>query len=209
MRLPSPTASFKPPPAGTFPAICYRVIDLGTQSSVFKGKTKRLHKVMLSWEIHDDEAKMDDGQPMSIHQRYTWSMNEKSVLRRDLASWRGKDFTEADFGDNGFDIRNLLGKACLLTITHKDKDGSTYANMTAVSKLPKGLNVPAQVNASVYLWLTPTLFNRDAFSKLSDSLQDVIKSAPEYTYVSNPQGAGRATEAVHDSDADDDEDLPF
>src|SRR6478735_3792609 len=101
-RLPSPSGNFTPPPAGTFPAICYRILDLGTQHGSYKGKPRVAHKILISWEIKDDEAVMEDGRPMSIHQNYTWSMNEKAALRKDLESWRGKRFTEADFGENGF-----------------------------------------------------------------------------------------------------------
>jgi hypothetical protein len=35
MYLPRPSESnFRPVPAGTWPAICYRVVDLGTQESI-------------------------------------------------------------------------------------------------------------------------------------------------------------------------------
>src|SRR6185369_10438591 len=76
MYLPAPTESnFTPVPAGTHLGICYRVIDLGTQSTNFNGETKLAHKVLVSWEIPDE--KMDDGRPFTISQSYTWSMHEK------------------------------------------------------------------------------------------------------------------------------------
>src|ERR1700761_8167252 len=118
MFVPAPNESnFAPVPAGTHLGICYRVIDLGTQETNFSGEVKHQHKVMLSWEI--PEEKMDDGRPFAISQSYTWSMHEKAKLRKDLEAWRGAAFAAKDFGEGGFDIRNLLDKPCTLSIVHK------------------------------------------------------------------------------------------
>ena len=48
-------------------------------------------------------------------------MSEKAKLRKHLESWRGKAFADADFGPNGFNIKNILGVAGLLAITHADR----------------------------------------------------------------------------------------
>lgn len=182
-RLPAPSSTFAPPPAGTFPAICYRILDLGTQQSSYMGKPRKAHKILISWEIKDDEAVMDDGRPMSIHQNYTWSMNEKANLRKDLESWRGKAFTEADFGENGFELADLLGVGCFMGVVHKEGDGGTiYANISAISKLPKGMTVPPLVNKKLILWLDET-FDKAAFAELSEGMQNKIKGSPEYQSV--------------------------
>jgi hypothetical protein len=189
MHLPKPTegGDFTPPPAGTYPAICYRFIDLGTQTSNFQGETKHQRKVMISWEITDEELRMDDGRPFTVNQRYTWSMHEKSTLRKTLESWRGKPFEDADFGEGGFDTKNLLGAPCLMSIMQVTKDGKTYANITGVSKLMKGLNPGQLVNETVYLSMDD--FDRETFGKLSEGLQNIIKNSPEY------QGMGRSNSA--------------
>src|SRR5260221_10547348 len=152
MHLPAPNErDFESPPAGTHLAVCYRVIDLGTQDSSYNGQQKRQHKVLVSWELPDE--KMADGRPFTISQRYTWSMSEKAALRRDLESWRGKPFSDADFGDQGFDIRKLLGVGCLLTIVHTAKNGKTYANITSIARLMKGMSTPNSINPHAYLWI--------------------------------------------------------
>ena len=208
MFLPKPTesASFAPPPAGTFPAVCYRIIDLGTQESTYLGKPKKSREVLISWELADPDATTEDGKPMSIHQRFTWSMHEKSQLRKTLESWRGKAFGDSDFGEGGFDIRKLLGMACFIGITHVERNGMTYANVSAISKLPKNMDTPPQVNESVFLWLDKADFDAVAFAKLSEKLQDQIKHSPEYQKLVN----GKPQEAIYDAEhVPFNDDVPF
>jgi hypothetical protein len=102
------TSSFKPVPSGMHLARCYRVIDFGTQTSTYQGKTNHLHKVLVGFEVHGEDAdgkpiRTDDGKPMIIAKQYTLSLNEKANLRADLASWRGRDFTPEEI--RGFDLR--------------------------------------------------------------------------------------------------------
>src|SRR3990167_3937268 len=139
MQLPrNEGGSFVPPPAGTHIAICTRFIDLGTQESEWQGKAKKAHKVILTWELCNEA--MEDGRPFTISKRYTWSTHEKATLRHDLEGWRGKAFTDDDiYGAKPFDIRNVLGKPCMLSLVHDAKEGTTYANISSVSGLPRGM----------------------------------------------------------------------
>jgi len=182
--LPRPTeggGDFTPPPEGTFPAICYRIVDLGTQESSYLGDTKHQHKVLISWELKDDEIVMDDGRPMTAHQRYTWSMHEKANLRKQLEMWRGRKFADSDFGPGGFDVRNLLGVPGLITIVHADgKEGKVFANVASIVKLPKGMSAGELINPKVLVWLDKTEFDQQAFDDLSDNLKNTIKKSPEY-----------------------------
>lgn len=208
MHLPKPTegGDFTPPPTGAWPAICYRFIDLGTQTSDFQGETKHQRKVMLSWEIADDEERMDDGRPFTISSRYTWSMHEKATLRKTLESWRGKAFEESDFGEGGFDVRKLIGAPCMLSVVQVDKNGKTYANISAVTKMPKGMAPAELVNDSVYFSLEN--FDRDVFDKLSESLQGIIKASPEYQALNQPAPRGDYVAPSYDDSVGMD-DIPF
>jgi hypothetical protein len=181
MFLPRPAESnFKPVPAGTWPAVCFRVVDLGTQETTFQGERKEQHKVMLSFEIHDEECRMDDGKPMTIHQRYTWSMHEKSTLRKHLEAWRAKPFLDSDIGEGGFDIRKILGVPCMVSIIHNTTNDKVYANISSIAKLPKGMKAGELVNDKVYIALLPSEFDRDAFAKLAEGLKTTIMASPEY-----------------------------
>lgn len=196
---PSQGGDFAPPPAGTWPAICYRIIDLGRQQTQYMGQTKVQHKIIISWEIADEEERMADGRPWTVSNRYTWSMSEKSTLRHHLEAWRGKAFEEADFGPGGFDIRKLLGVPCMLTILNEDKGDKTYTNVTSVAKLPKNMIVGQLVNEIVYVWLEPEEFDKVAFDKLSDNLKQTIIKSPEYAMLgggTRPAGQAQITSGV-------------
>lgn len=169
---------FTPPPAGTHIATCYRVIDLGTQKQEWQGQAKELRKVLISWEL--PEETMEDGKPFTVSKRYTLSSHEKSTLRKDLEAWRGKAFTEADFGEGGFDIASIIGKACLLSIVHSEKEGKTYSNIASLSRLTKGMQAPDIINERLYLTLEPTKFISAVMDKLSSGLQETIRKSPEY-----------------------------
>lgn len=178
LPAPNDSGNFEPVPEGTHLALCYRVIDLGTQQSSYQGAPRRTHKVLVSWEIPGEL--MSNGDPYTIHQRYTWSMSEKALLRQHLESWRGKKFTESDFGPQGFNIKNLLGIACLLTVVHEKKDGKTYSNIGSISKLMKGMETPPAFNTPIYLWLTPPI-DPNVLALLSQGLQETIRKSPEYS----------------------------
>lgn len=40
----------------------------------------------------------------------------------------------------GFDLESLIGSACLLNVVHVARDGATFANVSSIMRLPKGMN---------------------------------------------------------------------
>lgn len=138
------SSDFKPVPAGTHAAVCTMVVDMGVQPG---GKFKPKHQIYLRWEIPAEVVEWTDAEgnkksgPAVIGRTYTLSLSEKANLRADLESWRGRLFSEAELA--GFDVADVLGKPCVLGITHKQgADGKTYANVATVSGLMKGLAKP-------------------------------------------------------------------
>lgn len=125
MSLIAKGKTYTPPPEGVWPAVCVDVVDLGIVTGQFGEK----HKCRIVWEISES---MDDGRPFTASKMYSVSLHEKSSLRKDLRSWRGKAFTAEEL--NGFDVEKVLGAQCQLVITHEEKDGIVYGNVTAVMK---------------------------------------------------------------------------
>jgi hypothetical protein len=146
----SGTGQSKPAPAGNHVAVCVGVIDLGTQFvKGYQGQPDDwVYQVMLQWELSD--ALMDDGRPFMVSRRLRLSMHEMSGLRKILQSWRGGSFSEAEARE--FDVKNVLGKPCMLNLVHKtsEKSGTVYANVDSISPLHKQIARPEPVNPLVY-----------------------------------------------------------
>jgi len=134
-------------------------------------------------------------------------MHEKATLRKSLEAWRGMAFTERDFGPNGFDIKNVLGKACTLSVVHTSKNGNTYANISSIGKVMKGIAVPERVNPLVYQWLVPERWDAKVFSELSANLQAKIMASPQYIEMMNASNVGGNHDNHHTDNMSDD--IPF
>jgi hypothetical protein len=200
--LPEPGASnFTPAPAGLHRAVCYRLVDLGTQQREWKGQRKTARRVMLSWELADEF--MDDGNPYSVSNFYTWSMSEKANLRKDLEAWRGRQFEAIDFGPEGrFKPINLLGAPCMLNVVHGQKQsGDTRVEIASITPLAKGLEKPTPKNAKVFFDLDN--FDQAVFDGLSDKIKASIMQSPEYAAI---KSGGSRPMAPRDNL---DDDIPF
>ena len=176
---------YAPAPAGTHLGVCYRVLDLGTQRIEYMGEVKKQRKLLIAWEL--PEEPMEDGKPFSISKKYTLSFHEKSALRADLESWRGQPFTEKDFSGppNGFDLAKLLGAPALINVIHKpSKEGTkVFANIAAISRIKKGMDVPALVNEKLILDLNDQANPDHIIDRLGKRLHEDIKSSPEYQAI--------------------------
>ncbi len=144
-------SNFKPCPAGSHHATCIRIIDLGTQLVEYQNEQKRQHKILVQWEIDpegDPEMLMPDGRSPSAADTPP-ACTAKANWQQTFKSWRGRDFTPEE-RDN-FDLRNILGKPCLLSIAHQESsDGkTTYANISAISNKMKSYT-PKQPDNAVF-----------------------------------------------------------
>src|SRR5262249_13697382 len=123
-------------PEGTHAAVCVDVIDLGMVEETYSGKTQQKHKVEIVWQVDG----LDGGTPFLVRRRYTCSLHEKATLRRDLESWRGRGFTDQEL--QSFDLEALLSTPCLLNVIHESRNGSIFANVAGVMRLPKDMTAP-------------------------------------------------------------------
>ena len=132
---------FPLPEEGTVQAVCAGVWDLGLQKSTYNGTEKVQHKVVISWELSqliDAPESEYHGMPYMLSKTYTLSLYENANLRKDLESWRGQPFTEQQV-EEGFDVEKLYGINCLVGVTHVTKNERTFANITSILPLMKGI----------------------------------------------------------------------
>ena len=149
-------------PEDVYPAVCYLLVDLGDQYSEQFDKTSR--KVLIGWELPGE--KLDNGETRRLSRTYTSSLNSKGNLRKDLISWRGRDFTVDEL--KKFDLRNIVGAPCMISVIHKDGQNGKYATIGGIMKLPKGMPVPALSNGY-------TIFDLDDADP-----EDKMKDLPEW-----------------------------
>lgn len=176
--------SFEQPEPGSYAAVCYKLIDIGTQEGEYLGQKTVKRQVILGWELDEKMQTGDNaGKPFVVSKFYTQSLNEKATLRHDLAGWRGRDFTPEELA--GFDAKNLLGKPCMLSLTLSDKGKIKVAS---VSKLPKGMAAPKQVNPSMFLSLEPGDYDHQVFDVQTEKMKAIIMASPEWQALQRKAG---------------------
>ena len=182
-----------PVPAGTHHAVCYGVIAVGTQPSE---KFTARPKIIVCFEIPSERITIKDQDlPRGISKRYTLSLNEKSNLRKDLQSWRGKPFTPTEL--DGFDVSKVIGSNCLISVLHSDRAGAVYADISGISALPRQMasvrpeNQPLYFNLIEAIDLAKKTGNTEVNwpSELPPWVHKVCEGANEYTAFKGAESA--------------------
>lgn len=177
--------AYAPCPPGSYIARCVRLVDLGTVTTDYQGESKTAHKCLLAFEVLDPETRRDDGQPFVISKRYTLSLHEKAALRKELASWRGRDFTPEEL--KGFDLKNILGQPCFVSVVETVKGDRTYSNIAGIMKAPRGMPVPESLEPLLYWSMSDPAPNWEAFALLHPKLVEQIEATPEYQKLAVPK----------------------
>lgn len=170
--------------AGTHVAICYSAIHIGWVEWEYQGESKRSNKIRLTFELPNEIRDFGgEDKPMVISKEYTLSLHEKSNLRKDLESWRGVAFS----GSPHFDITEMLGKPCMLSIVHKQgKNGNTYSTIQGVSSLISGMEAPEQFNPN-FVFNYHDNFNEEWLDEQPQWVQEQIKGTDDYQSKKNAQ----------------------
>ena len=145
-------------PTGNHMARLYEIIYIGTIDTGYKnddGSDKFQYKVRLTWELPTELRTFGTGEdekemPMVTSKECTFSLfrgkTQTAILRTIAHALIGEAITDEEAGT--FDIKDLLGKACMMEIEHDEYQGNKYAKAVGFGSVPKGVEVPAQVNES-------------------------------------------------------------
>ena len=198
------------PEAGTTMGVLVQLIDLGCQKTNWDGEEKWSPKVRLTFELPDQVIEgevVENGKttkvtkPMMVSLELTRSLGERATLRKHLESWRGAAFTSKELAS--FSLKNLLGKAALLTLMHKTSQaGRQYCAINAISKLPKGMTAPKESVSSQVFYEIENGQN-EVFAALPEWLQDKVRASKEFQMA-----AGKPTASKAELDADGNQ-VPF
>ena len=143
------SSDFIPLNKGIHLAICDALIDVGVQKTPWGNK----RKICLRFEVPAERIqKIRDGEkidePATIWQWYTINLHKKATLRAHLVAWRGKKFTGEEL-KGGFDLSVLVGEPCQIIVVHNEVDGRTYANISAITEVKQGQEIPPQELPSI------------------------------------------------------------
>ena len=193
----------KPIANGNYTAVCYGVVDLGTQYNEQYDKAQ--DKVVIMWDLIDETIEIDGEEvPRTLTKTYTRSLHERSQLRKDLKSWRGREFTDDEL--RGFKLTNIIGVPCLVQVSTTETANGTYTNIDAVASLPKGMEKPKSQLARIVF--DSEDFDREEYDALPKWMQERLMKAEGFKDRLAAASAG-VIEPIDDFPGEDDEDLPF
>jgi hypothetical protein len=142
---------------------------------------------------------------MTISKNFTLSLAEKSTLRKDLQTWRGREFTSEEL--RGFELKNILGAwAMISVIKSTGNNGKEYTNIAAIMQVPpqvKKAGLPQGHNKTGLFSIDEP--DMEMFNTFSDGLKKKIQDSPEWNSrdaVSQPRQGGSGFEDMED-------DIPF
>ena len=138
--------AFPLPSEGQVQGVCVDVIDMGEKVEQFMQQPAIVvRKAVVVWQLA--ETNPDTDKPFEVSKEFTVSFGKKANLRKFLASWRGKDYTDAEAAE-GVPLHKLETRNGILTIQHKTSgSGNTYAVVSNITPLLKGIQ---PLKASTY-----------------------------------------------------------
>jgi len=186
--------------AGTVMARVLSVITLGEHQVHSQYPEKgSCDKVLLTVELPTETMKVDgEDMPRLLSQELNLYLNEKANLYKVISALD----TGADLS-SGYDLSDLVGKACMVTIgatvTGKDKIVGWTATM-------KGLDVPELANDSILFdFYDP---NQEVYDKLMEWVKGELKDATNFSGSPLEKMLGDDTEGSAEAE-EGGEELPF
>jgi hypothetical protein len=112
------------------PAVIADIVDKGMVDNTFKPGTK-VHKCYFVWLLSETDT---EDRPKRAFQSFTVSLNEKSSLRKFLATLGHKEFEKG----KPFDLDSLIGTKRMLVLSEEDGEKGKFIKITATMPLKKG-----------------------------------------------------------------------
>lgn len=166
-------------PIGNHIARCYQLVDLGMQDSPRYGNAS--HKLRFTWELCEEMRDFGKGkpEPYSVSMTVNFFFGKNSNFTKLLEGWKGGTFTEAEF--ENFELKKLVGKACMVNVVHAVSGDNEYANVASISPVPAKWKdrVPAMHNPPVYFEVEMGPSSRE-FLMLPEFLQKIVSNCHEW-----------------------------
>ena len=167
-------------PAGSYPARCVSIIDIGTQYNEKYDKHQRC--IRFTFELPTELVVYEESkgeEPRLIWKEFTLSFSEKAWLRKNLIQWLGKDpiVKWAEM----FDIDSLLWLTCTLSIGVIEVSKWEINVVNSISALTKGMKMDKAHNALTKLNLYD--FDIEVYKAQPKFIQDKIVKSAEWETI--------------------------
>jgi hypothetical protein len=188
------------------------IIDLGTIKDAKFGNQKREVKALFELvETNHVFDKEKGPQPFQLSKVFTFSMSEKSNMRKTWEQWKGKKYTEEELAK--FDIWKWIGFPGECVVEHKlSKTGNKYALINNVMPLSEAAKktAPKLRNPKIEFFLEdPETFG--AWQLLGKFDKERIGQSNERKLIKHLLDADAETDTSEPetADADQGEDAPY
>lgn len=165
--------------AGSYLAVCVGVVFIGEQYIPPFGDKKGRYenRLMFVWDI---PSELDgSGAPKQLSKAINATSSANGNLMAILSGWNSRAYTREELADT--EVNDQLGKPCMLSVGVNE---SGYANVTAVSAIPKG--IPAPVSNTPFIRFDVNEWSDEGFAALPEWVQNRIKESTEYQKLHVP-----------------------
>jgi hypothetical protein len=179
---------------GLYPARLARIIELGEQEDKYGVKPK----VIFAFTIPTEHITIEGVKKQRM--MMTWALNQTSNPDGTLMKYM-KALQGATWDD-------VLGKPCMIEVSHDKKGDKTYMNITGVVKPMAGMSIEMpDCESYVFDFSKP---DKKVFESMSDYRQGQIKDATNYE-GSQVQAMveGKPVAADNNQTSDDSDDSPI
>jgi hypothetical protein len=160
-------ASNSLPAEGTYTARCAHFIEIGLVETKFGVS----YQAKMAFELCEQSRRADS--PILVHM---------TVFNMSLRSQKFRDIIKALSGRpelSGFDLKDLIGCGCEVTVTHRETESGIFANVEVARY--RGTNkLPPLMSEPIFLSLHPSDFDPDVLEALPEKLRDKIKRGGTY-----------------------------
>ena len=144
VAAPSQGGDFVPCPAGNYRARIAAILDIGHQPTVkTDDKTKEKYEADTRqlYIVYELSKKQPNGEPYTMGQKMTFSMNERANLFTLVQNLTG----QKPLPGSNFSLPTLLGKPCMVNVSlgKPNAQGKSYSSIGSVSAFPEGMEEPA------------------------------------------------------------------
>lgn len=200
-------------PDGTYPALLYRMVHIGTIQETYKGTSKPYDKILLSLVIPSHKRLFGENEvAYVVHAEYTLSLWDTAKLRKAIVQMKGIDiFKEADT-DQDYEVTDIIGTACMVTTKQRQTPkGHSIVEIASYAPLPDDELMPESPYALAVLSYKE--FDWRLFLSLGKHLRAKIESTPQFQAIPDEVRLNGIEKAQNPQpeDLDDgyDGDLPF